>query len=247
MVADMLENKWVESNAVSVSYHAYSSEEQWLEARGHTAGATDLSRWLLSGSVPKNEPITDDFVKAIFEFGHEWEQPLFDAYANENRLEIVSTSTPIMCLRPGQAAWHDASFYEIGGLIHASLDGVVCTNDGHRSIVEIKTGKAKSIEDMSPYVLRKYIIQMYVEMLASGADGMVLVYGHRPDDFIGMKNASIREELLASMESKTITRSDLNDVVLHDGRRLSSITLGDVLRASIMLNETMDKTGVKDE
>lgn len=230
----------------AVSFHVSSDLKAWNEERKSTPGASDMRSWLLDKTIPPvhdgvqtdesrrstvhpdGSPKTKDevFMDSVLQFGHDYEPVILDDYAERAGLTVADgLDKPISELAPGEAAWHNESFYTAGGAIHASLDGVQRNADGTVTTVEVKTGAAKDFDSLKPERRAAYIAQARIEQLIAGADSCLIVYAHRPRGFMQMNKWAIRNVMKKETVDVPVTDEMLEGVKMYDGTSLKDLTL----------------------
>lgn len=234
------------STDTAVSFHVSSDLKAWNEERKSTPGASDMRSWLLDKTIPPvhdgvqtdesrrsvvhpdGTPKTKDevFMDSVLQFGHDYEPVILDDYAERTGLTVVDgVDKPISELEPGEAAWHNESFYTAGGVIHASLDGVQRNADGTVTTVEVKTGGAKDFDSLKPERRDAYVAQARIEQLITGANSCMIVYAHRPRGFMKMNKYAIRNTMKKETQDVPVTDEMLEGIKTYDGTSLKDLTL----------------------
>lgn len=249
MTCSTLLNKY-SGDLAGYSYHLYSDREEWFEERKRTVGASELSSFILTGKVPSPLPTDDEWLIKICDFGNDWEPFVFNVFMKRLGYKSMAPSVPVHMLEPGTGSLHENSFYEIAGIVHASLDGCLRETDlfkrNETAIVEVKTGKAQDIKSLRKDKFKKYMAQSFIEKMVSGADNMILIYANRPDGFAEASEEEISRHLEDTFDFMVLGDDVLSDVKIPEslgGKLLKDVTLDDLVEIAKAYKAEQEKGG----
>lgn len=190
----------------------FRNEDEWLEARKKTIGASGLAQFWATGQQPTPLPDNVPALQSALAFGSIWEPYIVQKFAANMGLTIRPVNTDFSELKAGEISWYDCSFYvcEEWGL-HMSPDAIYRDKDGLLHTLEVKTSGRPKLWMIEQSMLKRYSLQAAIEARVVGADCADIVYAQRPDEWEKMDSRSI-EELLREPETTPIDLNSKNDM-----------------------------------
>lgn len=182
----------------NLTYRVFQDRETWLKAREETIGASSLAHFIATGQLPSPPPDIPA-VQSALRFGSIWEPMLVKLYAERLQLAIVAKNTPVDCLKNGQLAWYDNSFYTDGRL-HVSLDAAYRDHGGILHTVEVKTGSKPSYAFLTTEQHNQYSAQAQIEARMMDTEYAEIIYAQRPPSWETRNAEYITERIKETLD-----------------------------------------------